>query len=101
MRVSGRIIEGLRSQLESARAGLALSPMRACRSSICEVCPGGLATGYAPGESVEWAVQPQTTEDPPGSGRFPVDESKPPETVVMERVPCGDLPQRTERAAEE
>lgn len=58
-------------------------------------------TRYAPGESVEWAVQPQTTEDPPGSGRFPVDESKPPETVVMERVPCGDLPQRTERAAEE
>lgn len=58
-------------------------------------------TKYVPGESVEWAVQPQTVEDPPGSGRFPVDESKPPETVVMKRVPCGDLLRRAERRADE
>ncbi len=58
-------------------------------------------TPFVPGESLEWATEPQMIEDPPGSGRFASDQSKPPKTVRMKRVPCGDLPQRAQRAAED
>lgn len=56
-------------------------------------------TRYVPGESVEWAVEPEMIEEARVAGRFVVDESKPPETVLMKRVPGGDLPQRARRAA--
>jgi len=58
-------------------------------------------TRYVMGESVEWVAEPRMTEDERSPGKWLVDEGKSPETIVMKRVACGDLPQRAGRAAEE
>lgn len=54
-------------------------------------------TRYEPGTRLEWVVEPQHKE--PGSGRYEPDEYKPPgKTVMLERVPPGDLPARAREA---